>query len=88
MNGVGILQDLTPLVHGFRAQGFQPFDLHQQTIADQAVFAEMPAQGLDFAMVTAVERGKGGEGGKRHDRVLDCRKLRVGLQSGIIFRLG
>ena len=52
------------------------------------MFAEMPAQGLDFAMVTAVERGKGGEGGKRHDRVLDCRKLRVGLESDAVFKSG
>jgi len=51
----------------FVAQRLEPFDLDQHAVTDQAVFAEMVAQGFDLAGIAAIERGKGGEGGKRHD---------------------
>src|SRR5258706_1136597 len=48
------------------AKRFEPFDFDQNAVADQAEFAEVIRESGNFVPVAAIERGQGGEIGKRH----------------------
>src|SRR5258708_195187 len=48
------------------AQRFEPFDLDQNAEADESEFAEVIREPGNLVPITAIERGQGGESGKRH----------------------